>query len=339
MKVFGVCILVALCLVVEGHLELGRDYGSTSGPKVTNNGQDFKLIKFAKTLSRYRIDGAETWSFYGGPDFINGKALHTAKGPKGWTGVPGPLNDKLNSAKMVEGKCWLENTYWNGPGCCSKQDIKVLSREDCYKRCNAEPNCRKVTYWEFGTEKHCRTHSNMNLPKLAGNIKHANQPKGALANKVWAAIKGCKDTHPLCSAGKYTSGGKCVACPSGKICAGGVGGVAKACGAGKVCSGGVEKACGAGKVCTGGIEKACGAGKLCTGGVEKACGAGKVCSGGAEKACGAGKLCTGGVEKACPADNLCANGAAKACFGGSKRASGASKCTKTVECTTAKCTC
>jgi len=280
MKVFGICVLVALCLVVEGQLK-------------------------------------------------------------------------------YQPNCWRVDTYWRGPGCCGQQKFNVKSRAECAAKCLAQKKprtqCEKVTYWEIGAAKHCRLHSNGRLdgPRWEDKMtKH--RPPGAQRNKVWAAVRGC--TGDLsCGAGKYFAGGKCAACPPGKICAGGVGaaatakacgagkvcsgGVEKACGAGKVCSGGAEKACGAGKVCSGGVEKACGAGKVCSGGVEKACGAGKVCTGGVEKACGAGKLCTGGVEKACPADNLCANGAAKACFGGSKRASGASKCTKTVECTTAKCTC
>jgi len=325
MKVFGACILVALCLAAEGTLTLGKHYNAKSGTEVKNNAQDLGKIGWGGQLSSFKIDGKEKWAFYPDGNFITGKKLFEVEGPADWKNVEGKHNDKVNSVKMIKGRCWLENTYWDGPGCCSKKNLKVNSREDCYNKCNAEPNCRKVTYWEkANNDKFCRTHSNQNLhPKSTGGN---NKPPGALNNRVWAAVKGCTDTFPLCSAGQYkNSSDKCAACPNGKICVGGVGGSATDCGANNKCSGGVQTACGAGKKCSGGVETACGAGKKCSGGVETAC--------------GAGKLCTGGVEKACPADNLCANGAAKACFGGSKRAASASKCTKEVECTTSKCTC
>jgi len=90
--------------VSMSRLSIGRHYSSRqAGDKTASMAASTKLrdLKFDNDMSRYRIDGKGTWAFYDGPDF-NGKVLMVVTGPKGWTGVPKHINDKVSSVKLVK---------------------------------------------------------------------------------------------------------------------------------------------------------------------------------------------------------------------------------------------
>jgi hypothetical protein len=55
-------------------------------------------------MSRYKIDGDETWLFYDKPNFKG--QLFTATGPIDWTRVKPYYNDKVSSVKLVEKGQW-----------------------------------------------------------------------------------------------------------------------------------------------------------------------------------------------------------------------------------------
>ena len=50
-------------------------------------------------MTRYKIDGNETWWFYEKPNFEG--LLFTATGPIGWTRVNSRYNDKVSSVELI----------------------------------------------------------------------------------------------------------------------------------------------------------------------------------------------------------------------------------------------
>jgi len=323
--------LLLVGLAVSGpSLTLRKHYGNGPTFPVLNtmslhghkwHGENFRVHD---DLSSYKIDGDFKWIFYEHANY-NGKSF-TAKGPKGWTGVPGGFNDIVSSVKVVEdspaAKC-IKNgwDYWGN-------DIKSFGNipnvDACVDKCRETNGCKSITYYK----KTCwvkRTEFGQKLQTKAG-CQSANLSCAKPA---------------ACPAGKREVNKRCVACTGVQYCAGGAGVGAKPCPAGKLCSGGKANNCPAKKVCSGGKANACPAKKLCSGGKANACPAKKVCSGGEAKACPAKKVCSGGEAKACPANKVCAGGEAKACFGGSTSAAGASACTKkvTLTCDASSCKC
>jgi len=95
-------------------LTLGRHYtkqqkgDTTLSIEYSNN--NLKQVGFDNILSRYKIDGDETWSFYDQPNFEG--LLFTATGPIGWTKVNPHYNDKVSSVRRTkEGSLTLGRHY------------------------------------------------------------------------------------------------------------------------------------------------------------------------------------------------------------------------------------
>ena len=61
----------------------------------TNN---LEQVGFDNTMSRYKIDGHETWLFYDQPNFEG--LLFAATGPIGWTKINPRYNDKVSSVRV-----------------------------------------------------------------------------------------------------------------------------------------------------------------------------------------------------------------------------------------------
>jgi len=253
-------LLVGLAVSGKPSLTLRKHY--TSGPTfpVHNSmslhghkwhGENFRVHD---DLSSYHIAGDFKWIFYEHANF-NGKSF-TAKGPKGWTGVPSGFNDIVSSVKVVEDSTAANciKQKWDYWGNDIKSIKNVANVDACVDKCRENPGCKSITYhgktcWikntEFGkkleTKDGCQS-ANLSCAKPAA-----------------------------CPAGQREVNKRCAACPAGQYCAGGAGVGAKPCPAGKLCTGGKLTACPAKKVCSGGKATACPANKLCNNGVAVAC--------------------------------------------------------------------
>ena len=92
----------------SGSLRLGRHYTSQQQGDATllieHSTNNLEQVGFDNTMSRYKIDGDETWLFYDQPNFEG--LLFTATGPIGWTRVNHRYNDKVSSVRVVKEGEW-----------------------------------------------------------------------------------------------------------------------------------------------------------------------------------------------------------------------------------------
>ena len=92
----------------SGSLTLGRHYTSQQQGDATllieHSTNNLEQVGFDNTMSRYKIDGDETWLFYDQPNFEG--LLFTATGPIGWTKVNPRYNDKVSSVKVIKEGEW-----------------------------------------------------------------------------------------------------------------------------------------------------------------------------------------------------------------------------------------
>ena len=69
---------------------------------ITHSTKNLTKAGFDNTMSRYKIDGNDMWSFFDKPNFQD--LLFTATGPIGWTSVDISYNDKVSSVELVRGE-------------------------------------------------------------------------------------------------------------------------------------------------------------------------------------------------------------------------------------------
>jgi len=252
MKVFGACILLALCLAAE----VSADRLQWHTFSLTN--KRTLLTDFSnKDIERFYVK-------FPCSDTIWFKLfLQRRDGPN-------PANSHVELKNRKRGNIFCKgagNKRWYGG---ARTDFTISENMQCESDGSniilvVEKTDKRVTIKNRGKVLY-----NQVFKANDGNCKN---PTAKVITQVWEYNKDLK----LAVFDKNTR-----PCGTGKKC---TGILETACGAGKKCSGGVETACGAGKKCSGGVETACGAGKLCTGGVEKACPADNLCANGAAKAC------------------------------------------------------
>ena len=107
---FGSCSSVLINYEINplGKLTLGlhnkSDQGADRTLQLIESSSNLSESRFDNNVSRYKIDGYETWSFFSEPNFKS--LLFNATGPTDWTKVDNEHNDKVSSVRLIRGRCW-----------------------------------------------------------------------------------------------------------------------------------------------------------------------------------------------------------------------------------------